>query len=614
RLSQAADAIAGGELDIRLTGFEGRDEVSRLGRDFDQMARSLAEERRKQDAAEAALFAEKERAQVTLMSIGDAVVVTDVAGRIDFLNPVAEELTGWTTAEARGRPLEIVFRIINETTRAAAVNPVDLVLREGRVVGLANHTVLIRRDGTELNIDDSAAPIRDRDGRIIGVVLVFHDVTQAHEMARKMSWAATHDALTSLINRGEFERRLQALVKNMEAGKHHALLYLDLDQFKVVNDTCGHAAGDQLLCQLAFLMQEHVREADTLARLGGDEFGVLLANCPAPQALRVAEQLLEAVRGFRFAWEDKSFVIGASIGLVEIAGDGLSVANVLAAADTACYAAKDQGRNRVQAYSSDDSGVIRRYGEMHWVGRINRAIEENRFRLYYQPIVPLQEGGDRDRGHGEVLLRMLDEEGNVVLPNSFLPAAERYDLIQRVDRWVISSALAWMTGHELSCSINLSGQSIGDDRFLEFVIEQVRSAGIAPERICFEITETAAIANLARAAQFMSQLRERGCRFALDDFGSGLSSFGYLRNLPVDYLKIDGAFVRQVDRSAIDRAMVAAINNIGQVMGIRTVAEFVENEAIRDKLAAMGVDFGQGFGIALPAPIEDYPLRQAQPA
>jgi diguanylate cyclase (GGDEF)-like protein len=465
--------------------------------------------------------------------------------------------------------------------------------------------VLIRRDGTELNIDDSAAPIRDRDGRIIGVVLVFHDVTQAHEMARKMSWAATHDALTGLINRGDFERRLESLVSHMEQGKHHALLYLDLDQFKVVNDTCGHAAGDQLLCQLSFLMQEHVREADTLARLGGDEFGVLLANCPAAQAHRVAAQLLEAVRAFRFAWEDKTFVIGASIGLVEIAGEGLSVASVLAAADTACYAAKDQGRNRVQAYSTEDSGVIRRYGEMHWVGRINRAIEDNRFRLYFQPIVPLQ-AGPAARGHGEVLLRMLDEEGKVVLPNSFLPAAERYDLIQRIDRWVVSRALAWMTGHDLSCSINLSGQSIGDDRFLEFIVDQVQTSTVAPERICFEITETAAIANLARAVQFMSQLRERGCRFALDDFGSGLSSFGYLRNLPVDYLKIDGAFVRQVDRSAIDHAMVSAINNIGQVMGIRTVAEFVENETIRDKLAAMGVDFGQGFGIAKPAPIEDF--------
>jgi diguanylate cyclase (GGDEF)-like protein/PAS domain S-box-containing protein len=609
RLSAAADRIATGDLEsVVVDDHGGRDEVSRLAHDFSQMTAALIQDRQRRDEAETLLFAEKERAQVTLASIGDAVITTDVVGHIHFLNGVAEDLTGWNNEEAFGLPLDRVFRIINEMTRAPAVSPVEVVLRKGIIVGLANHTILMRRDGSELNIEDSAAPIRDRDGHMIGVVLVFHDVTKAHEMARQMSWAATHDSLTGLHNRAEFERRLQSLATHdASSSKRHALLYIDLDQFKVINDTCGHAAGDQMLCQISALMQSRMRESDTLARLGGDEFGILLENCPLENATRIAEGILESIGGFRFAWQEKTFVIGASIGLVEIAGNDLAPVALLAAADTACYAAKDEGRNRIRSFSASDSELIRRSGEMNWVARINRAFDETRFRLHWQPILPLNEARASDT-HGEILLRMEDDQGVLVLPGHFLPAAERYNLMPRIDRWVIEQSLRWLVDHphETLCgSINLSGQSLGDERFLEYVVGQLQHVGIAPARVCFEITETAAISNLPRAIRFISTLRERGCRFSLDDFGTGLSSFGYLKNLPVDYLKIDGAFIRNFLHNPIDQAMVVAINNIGHVMGLLTIAEFVESEEVSDLLRTHGVDFAQGFGLARPVPIEE---------
>ena len=606
-LSDAADRIADGDLNVRLANDRGRDEVARLTRDFAKMVAALAEDRQRRDLAEQSLFTEMERAKVTLASIGDAVITTDVAGRVEFLNSVAEELTGWSSVEAAGKPLDKVFNIINEATRTRIENPVDIVLHSGVVVGLANHTLLIRRDGGERAIEDSAAPIRDRDGQILGVVLVFHDVTKANEMARQMSWAATHDSLTGLFNRAEFERRLKALIAHASMGRRHALLYIDLDQFKVVNDTCGHTAGDQMLCQVAALMLAQMRESDTLARLGGDEFGVLLESCPMEKSREIAQSILDSLGNFRFAWQDKTFLVGASIGLVEIAGDDLDGARLLAAADTACYTAKDEGRNRIQIFNASDSELIRRSGEMNWVARINRAFEQDRFRLYWQALEPLQV---KDLGyrHGEVLLRMIDDEGAVVPPAAFLPAAERYSLMPRVDRWVIQESLRWLVDHPqagLCSSINLSGQSLSDELLLDYVDQQLRHTGVDPRRVCFEITETAAIANLTKAVRFIGALRERGCRFSLDDFGSGLSSFGYLKNLPVDYLKIDGSFVRNITRNPIDQAMVAAINNIGHVMGLETIAEFVENDEIRALLRAQGVDYGQGFGIARPVPLAE---------
>ncbi len=609
QLSQAADQIAAGNLAVSLPSTLGRDEVSRLTHDFSAMVQALEKDIAERDRIEAELFEEKERAQVTLNSIGDAVITTDVNGAVTFLNPVAENMTGWTNLEAFGKPLEEVFRIINESTRRTVENPVMRALRENRIVGLANHTVLIRRDGKELHIEDSAAPIRGRDGNILGVVLVFNDVSEKYMLSLQLSYQARHDNLTGLVNRSEFELQLAEMINSASAlHRSHALVYVDLDQFKVINDTCGHTAGDHLLRELSNLLKEKVRGTDTLARLGGDEFGLLLANCPREKALSIAQDMLETIKNFRFEWEDKIFSIGASIGLVEITEGGGSAARLLSAADTACYAAKDGGRNRVQIYQPDDVEMARRHGEMHWVARIAKAFEEERFILYCQPIVPLH--GDEEEEHFEILIRLVDEDGKMIPPNSFIPAAERYNLMRSVDRWVVANTFNWLVanpGRNVVCSINLSGQSIGDEQFLHYIFNQFKGTGVPPRQVCFEITETAAIANLSKAADFIGELKAIGCRFSLDDFGSGLSSFSYLKNLPVDYLKIDGIFVKDMAHVGVDLAMVEAINNVGHVMGIKTIAEYVENEAILDKLRGIGVDYAQGFGIAMPRPLVNFP-------
>jgi diguanylate cyclase (GGDEF)-like protein len=411
------------------------------------------------------------------------------------------------------------------------------------------------------------------------------------------------------VNHSEFERRLAAVLARAKSERsQHALLYMDLDQFKVVNDTCGYTAGDEYLCQLSAQLGEHLRKHDTLARLGGDEFGVLLEHCPAEQASRIANQLLARIPDFRFVWEGSSFTLGVSIGVVFINEHSESASRVLSVADAACYAAKDGGRNRVHVYNEENSTLVRRHGEMQWVSRINEAVEQGRFHLYYQPIVPVVPGADGGV-HFELLLRMEDKNGRIVARRAFLHAAERYNLMLNLDRWVTQSAMAWLEHHPKQlanltlCTINLSGHTLGDADFLQFMIKQLEGRSLPAEKICFEITETAAIGNLAKATRFMSILKTFGCQFSLDDFGSGMSSFTYLKNLPVDYLKIDGIFVKDIVDDPIDYAMVRSINEMGHVMGKHTVAEFVEKEPILAKLREIGVDYAQGYGIAKPRPL-----------
>ena len=566
--------------------------------------------------AEETLFHEKERAQVTLQSIGDAVITTDAEGHVTYLNPIAEDITGWSSVEAQGQQLMQVFNAMHETTRQAVESPATVCLREQRSIALSQHIVLVRRDGVEFAIEDSAAPIRDRSGNIIGAVLVFHDVSNARVLAKQIAYQARHDPLTGLINRREFETCLnQALESAANDGKHHAMCYIDLDQFKIVNDSCGHIAGDQLLKELAGTMLSLVRENDVLARLGGDEFGILLEGCPLDKAFDIAEALRDAIGKFRFTWGDRLFEIGASIGLVAITADSGSLTDVLSAADSACYVAKDHGRNRVHVYRTNDTALIQRRGEMRWIGRIHKALEEDGFCLYYQTMLPLDPTA-APGAHYELLLRMKDPDGGVTPPSAFIPAAERYSLMPTLDRWVIRRALAWLSegphGDLATCAINLSGQSLCDDRFLNFVVDELSQAGVRPSQICFEITETAAIANLSRAMRFISTLKGMGCRFALDDFGSGLSSFTYLKNLPVDYLKIDGAFIKDMMSDPIDHAMVESINQIGHVMRIQTIAEWVESETILRELKKIGVDYAQGYAISVPLPWESLTSAAAE--
>ncbi|MBI3145007.1 MAG: EAL domain-containing protein [Pseudogulbenkiania sp.] len=569
--------------------------------------------------AESALRAEKERAQITLASIGDAVITIDISGRVDYLNPVAEQLIGHPLQQVRGSRLDTLFSLFHDSPVAKRPTRLNQLLNESSPAGAGRDLLLERHDGSRISVCMVSAPIFDGQNSVSGKVLVFHDMTRERLYIDSLSWQASHDALTGLTNRHEFERRLTlTLETTSRRQQYHGLMYLDLDQFKIVNDTCGHAAGDELLRQVCVLLQQHLREEDTLARLGGDEFGVLLKNCPPEAALVVAEKLRQTVLDLHFSWGGQPFSISASIGVVHISGVPTTLKEVMRAADVACYMAKEKGRNRVQLYSADDSELTTRYGEMEWVHRLQRALEEDRFCLYAQKIIPLS-GGEPAAPHFELLLRLHDEHGKLVPPNAFIPAAERYNLMASIDRWVVRTALATLSaqarqGSQWTCAINLSGSSIGDDEFLDYLRAALLGSGVDPACICFEVTETSAIANLACATEFIRELRQLGCRFSLDDFGAGMSSFGYLKHLPVDYLKIDGSFVKDMIDDPIDHAMVEVINHIGHVMGKHTIAEFVENQDILDELKKIGVDYAQGYGVARPLPLADVIAKEFHPA
>jgi diguanylate cyclase (GGDEF)-like protein/PAS domain S-box-containing protein len=557
--------------------------------------------------AEENLYREKELAITTLHSIADAVITTNDRGQVTYLNPVAEELIGWSLSEVMGKPTAEVFWIKSTTQEREHENPVARCLRG--VVSAPRQSFLVNREKQEIAIENSAAPIRSRDGKIEGVIIVFHDVSKEHQLQEQLTHQAKHDALTGLYNRREFEYQLSSLLNHAKTeGSSHSLLYLDLDQFKIVNDTCGHTAGDALLKQLVTVIQSRVRGGDTFARLGGDEFGILLKNCPPERTAMVAEAFLSTVRSFRFVWEDKTFEVGVSIGAVPINANSESVAAVLSEADLACYAAKEEGRNRVHVHTGGDGKVVSiRQREMHWVTRILKALEENRMVLYKQQIVPV-ERHLRTHIHYETLIRMRDEKGNVIPPGSFLPAAERYDLMPRIDRWVVHKVFTHLATlpqivlkHEFT-AINLSGVTLNDPSFAQFIREELRRASVPTQSICFEVTETAAISSLDKAAEFIKEMTQLGFRFALDDFGSGVSSFGYLKQLPVSYLKIDGSFVKDLVTDQIDRAIVESITQIGHAMNLKVIAEWVENDATLAALQAIGVDFAQGYGIAKPEP------------
>ncbi len=620
RISRRIHRLAEGDL-RQILEPKGSRELRLLADTVNRTVRLVREQRSYQKELQRAYesaYAAKEMAEVTLHSIGDAVITTDRHGRVTYLNPVAESLTGWSQTEAVGRFIGEVFFIVDgETGERIADDPVTRALESGEVVFLEDYTKLNARDGRQYIIEDSAAPIRARDGRMLGAVLVFHDVTEQRRMAEEINYQATHDPLTGLFNRRAFERKLQQLIEDIEA-EEHALLYLDLDQFKVVNDTCGHAAGDALLTQLGDLMRERLRSGDILARLGGDEFAVILPHCPRDQALSCAEKLRQAIQEFRFIWQDTTFAVGVSIGLVPFQSGKQTQEEILSAADQACFAAKDSGRNRVHMYQPDDRELVRRCQEMHWVARIHQALERHAFEIYAQAIVPIAEPRP-NLNHYEILLRMRTEEGELVPPGAFLPAAERYDLMGLIDRWVVEHYFAWLVGNPQHLArlqlagINISGVSVSDRHFLDFVTRQFETSGIPPHKICFEITETAAIANLGNARHMIKTLKALGCRFALDDFGTGMSSFGYLKHMEVDFLKIDGSFVKDIVHDPIDRALVKAINEVGHIMGKRTIAEFVEDGEILSLLRRIGVDYAQGYGVGRPMRLQDLVAADGDP-
>jgi len=562
-------------------------------------------------AAEADLTREREKAHVTLRAIADGVIRTDAEGRVDYLNPSAEKLTGFSTAEAAGRPIQEVYRVMDEATGGPRADPVELCLAENRLVAPARGSVLRRRDGTELAIQDSVAPVHDTDGSVIGAVVAVTDLTRLRGLEREMAFLATHDPLTGLLNRSEFEKQLtESIILARGSSRTDCLCYMDLDDFKVVNDSCGHMAGDEMLRQLSGVLQSTIRRGDVLGRLGGDEFGVLLRGCEPESARTIANGLLEAVQGFKFFWEDRAFEVGASIGVVPVTAASGNLSEVLGAADTACYVAKDRGRNRIHMFVPGDAEVAARHMEMRWVQRLTRALEEDQFVLFHQPIVSV--ASPSETVAFEILLRLKGEDGEIALPSEFIPAAERYHLMPSIDRWVVGHALEAIEripaggGRLDSCfTVNLSGQSLGEPGFLDDLVARLQATDVPLNRVCFEITETAAVSNIVQARKLIETVRGFGCRFILDDFGSGMSSFAYLRSLPVDLLKIDGALIRHSDKDAVQREMITAIHRIGRVMDISTIGESVETEAVLATLKQIGVDFAQGYWVGRPTPLTD---------
>ena len=545
-----------------------------------------------------------------LSSTADGVITTDRNGRINYMNVVAEHISGWKAEEASELYLDKVFNVTNSKGELYS-DAIHRCLKDGELSETKdNDLILMRENGLQIAIEHSLAPIRNEQHECTGVVVVFRDVTESRELADKVNWQASHDMLTKLHNRNAFDLKLTALVnKAQQEGKTHSLLYLDLDQFKIVNDTCGHVAGDELLKQVATILDSHVRDNDVLARLGGDEFGILLNGCKGSIAVNIANKIRLAIEEFRFGWDGKTFSIGVSIGIVEIDQLCPGVQDVLGNADAACYAAKDNGRNQVHLFQPDAKEIEYHHGEMAWFSRIQKALDDDRFILYSQAIAPLKQGAN---SHYEILVRMLDDKGAIIPPGAFIPAAERYGLMTAIDRWVIDRLFQLIEkeresieNKNLCFAVNLSGATLTNLDTLNFIVEQIKCRKIPQGMISFEITETSAISNLSAATNFIQTLRGSGCTFSLDDFGSGLSSFAYLKSLPVDFLKIDGAFVKDMHQDPIDRAMVESINQVGHVMGLKTIAEFVENNDIIECLIDIGVDYVQGYGVSKPIPLTD---------
>jgi diguanylate cyclase (GGDEF)-like protein/PAS domain S-box-containing protein len=547
---------------------------------------------------------------LALDSLAEAIITTDRDGRITYMNPAAEQLTGTAPDAAAGKLLEEIVSLVDESDRRLLSDPVHQALTSGAPVNLSRRALLLSRgNGSERSIELSASPIRNSARDLTGAVVMLHDVTEMRGLTRQMSYQATHDALTGLVNRREFERRLEEAIESGHRGDgQHVLAYLDLDRFKLVNDTSGHLAGDSMLREVAKLLRDAVRDSDTVGRIGGDEFGILLVGCPLDKARQIADDVTRAVGDHRFVWRDKIYNVGASIGLVEISRESGTLEELLAAADTACYVAKKQGSGRVVVYSARDEALARHTGEIQWLQRLQSALKENRFHLYHQVIVPAHE---EEAGPAmEVLVRLQDESGHDLLPAEFMRAAERYRLMGLVDRWVVQTTLAALGRGAIaveprhSVAINISGQTLGDAQFLEFVVECLDSTGVTPGQVCFEIAESAVIANLDHARRFVGVLHGMGCQFALDDFGSGVGSFSNLKTLPLDYLKIDGSFIRNLARDSVNQAMVTAMIKLARTLNFKVIAEHVEDSAAEEAARRMGVDYLQGYAIGRPQPLQ----------
>lgn len=611
-LSRGIEKIKAGDLDYRIKEQSGG-EIGILENSVNEMAVSLskAQEIERRQAANI-LQTERIKAHTTLESIGEGVITTNELAIITYINPTASRLTGYSYEESVGKPLHTIFNAYIEQEDEQTTYPIDSCLQHGHVVRHDALLKLLRKDGEEFIIRDTATPIRDHNNAVIGAVVVFDDFSTLHAMAEKLVYQAAHDDLTGLFNRREFENQLDlAINETQQLLTQHTVFFIDLDQFKVINDTCGHAAGDQLLKQVSQLFKSKLREHDIIARLGGDEFGIILRDCREEKALDLANSLLDLLHSFVFYWGNQQFNIGACIGIVCLDQKFINTSDVMMAADSACYLAKESGRNKLHIYTPTDKDQQKRRSEIKWVQHLKNALDTNQFMLYAQKIHPLNQTDQP--AHYEILLR-LNQDNNIFSPGTFMTVAERYNLMPEIDRWVIQALFSRLRHMNASTTrqfepirfnINLSGQSLTHEDFQNFVYDRVMACKIDHSLITFEITETATIANMAHAIEFMKTLKDMGCRFALDDFGSGLSSFGYLTSLPLDYIKIDGKIVRDIVSNPINMTIVESINQIAHIMGLKTIAEFAESDGIITRLRDCGIDFIQGYHVHTPSPLDD---------
>ncbi len=614
-LTKGINRIRDGILGERIYTDAGG-EVADLEAGINNMSAALQVARlREKEHADDTLFIEKSKAHITLEAIGEGVVTTDINGFVSYINPAAENLLGMNVDHATDIHLHKIFHIKNILEKESIDYPISICLEEGKSVRHDEPMILIGNNGAEFIIRDNATPLRTRDGKITGMVLVFYDFTHIQRISDQLTYQATHDELTGLKNRREFERRLKDIIRNSNFEiQKHALCFLDLDHFKIVNDTCGHIAGDALLKEVSKLLCSQVRHNDLVARLGGDEFGIILADCPVKQAVLIAENIKDAVKQYQCKWEQHVFEIGVSIGLMPITSTDHSLAEIMTHADAACYIAKDNGKNRVHVYQATDHDFLQYHDEIRWLQKINEALDKNSFELYCQAIVPIND--EVEELKYEVLLRLQDD-GELMLPGCFLPASEHYNLMPEIDRWVLKTFVTLLEDNGVEhfrdkkhvFNINISGQSICSEGFFEFIVDLFESSSVGLELINFEITETAAIHNYHVAINLISRLQKRGCAFALDDFGSGLSSFRYLKELPVDYLKIDGYFIRNIESSNVNQSIVDAISSVARALNLKTIAEFVETKEAWQTLKKYKIDYMQGSAIEMPLPLLDVLAR-----
>lgn len=543
-----------------------------------------------------------------LHSVNDGLIAVDNDLVVLFLNPIASYMSGWTEEESRGKPIHQIVSLIDSKT----LNPIlPAMLPDGEASNRFRDTILKGRLGQSFILDGAITKIHQVGNEVEGFVIAFRDVTELRKLSATVDYQTSHDKLTGLSNREDFSTKLQVFLEELgRFGGSHTMLQMDVDRFKIVNDTCGTLAGDELLRQVATYIQTLTQRNDITARLGGDEFAIVLKDCLLENALQVAQRLQEAVQNHKFIWQNNLFPITLSIGLVPLSSEDTDIHMVMAAADDACYIAKEEGGNRIRVFQRDEEKYILRRGQMEWVGKINQALEMNKFRLWYQLIEPLRVlPGMHPKL--EILIRMEQDDGSIINPGTFIPSAERYGLISTIDRWVFENSIkAWVqmkgNNHELVkrlFAINLSGATLLDETFIDFAINITTQYGVSPGNFCLEITETSAIQNLSYATRFIEKLKSHGFTFSLDDFGAGFSSFNYLKNLPVDYLKIDGSIVQNIDESLINFTMVESINSMGHVIGLKTIAEFAKNPSIVERLHRIGVDYVQGYAIAEPKPL-----------